>query len=137
MLAAASSFFSRTNISQNYNIGATTPGIGGSRSSTPGPSNVQAVGSLPSTPLAPTFHVGLWKVQSGVHKVTQKRVSVWTCDKRGTEMDRVSAQGKEKVVEALKAEVRQYLRVFKTYAMLIMLHAGLSTESFTAPKCSR
>lgn len=109
MLAAASSFFSRTNISQNYNIGATTSGIGstlnGSRSSTPGPSNAQAA-ALPSAPLTPAFHVGLWKVQSGTHKVTQKRVSVWSFDKRASEMERVSAHGKEKVIETLKAEVR-------------------------------
>ena len=107
MLAVASSFFSRTNISQNYNIGTTSPGISsGSRSSTPGPSSNAQAGALPSAPLTPAFHVGLWKVQSGTHKVTQKRVSIWSFDKRASEMERVSAQGKEKVIETLKAEVR-------------------------------
>ncbi|KLO10413.1 kinase-like protein [Schizopora paradoxa] len=111
MLAAASSFFSRTNISQNYNIGNTSPGISsGSRSSTPGPSS-NAQGALPSAPLTPAFHVGLWKVQSGTHKVTQKRVSVWSFDKRASEMERVSAQGKEKVIETLKAETSALSRL--------------------------
>ncbi|KAL5490200.1 PPK32 [Sanghuangporus weigelae] len=114
MLAAATSFFARTNISTNYNIGtqpssSPLPGFGsGSRSSTPGP---QASGStsvssaaLPTPQLTPTFHVGPWRVQPATHKVTGKRVSVWTFDKRAPDTDRLSASAKEKVIENLKAE---------------------------------
>ncbi|KAL5533231.1 PPK32 [Sanghuangporus sanghuang] len=114
MLAAATSFFARTNISTNYNIGSQSsssplPGFGsGSRSSTPGP---QASGStsassaaLPTPQLTPTFHVGPWRVQPATHKVTGKRVSVWTFDKRAPDTDRLSASAKEKIIENLKTE---------------------------------
>lgn len=120
MFAAATSFFSRTNISTNYVIGSgstssSLPGFGsGSRTSTPGPSGAgsssngvaagSGAGALPPLQLTPTYHVGLWRVQPATHKVTQKRVSVWTFDKR--ELDRVSgAAGKDRIVEALKNEV--------------------------------
>lgn len=123
MLAAATSFFARTNISANYNIGAPSstslPGFGssGSRASTPGPSasasssaagapSSPTPGALPAPQLIPTFHVGPWRVQSATHKVTHKRVSVWTYEKRAPEADRMPAQAKEKIIEALKAEVR-------------------------------
>lgn len=123
MLAAATSFFARTNISANYNIGAPSstslPGFGssGSRASTPGPSasasssaagapSSPTPGTLPAPQLIPTFHVGPWRVQSATHKVTHKRVSVWTYEKRAPEADRMPAQAKEKIIEALKAEVR-------------------------------
>ena len=100
LAAAASSFFHRTNISQSYNIGAPSAS---SRSSTPGPSGV-ASAALPSVPtFTPTFHVGPWRVQSAVHKVTNKRVSVWSYDKRSD--DRTPANAREKIVELLKAEV--------------------------------
>ena len=120
MFAAATSFFARTNISANYNIGvpsssSTLPGFGsGSRSSTPGPSassssaggsSSPAPTSLPAPQLIPTFHVGPWRVQSATHKVTHKRVSVWTYDKKTSEADRLSVQAKEKVIEFLKTEV--------------------------------
>lgn len=125
MFAAATSFFSRTNISTNYNVGSQSsssslPGFGsGSRASTPGPSgspsssSVAAAaaaggsagsGALPLPQLTPTFHVGLWRVQPATHKVTGKRVSVWTFEKR--ELERVGGSGKERVIEALKNEVR-------------------------------
>jgi SCY1-like protein 2 len=93
MLAAATSFFSRTAISQSYSIDAPpTP----SRTSSPSP-------ATPS-PLAftPPCMVGLWKVQSAAHKTTGKRVSVWGFDKRG------GMDGAGVVVEVLKAEVRVY-----------------------------
>ncbi|TFY81754.1 hypothetical protein EWM64_g2255 [Hericium alpestre] len=98
MFAAATSFFSRSNISQNYNIGGTTSG---SRAATPSPSGQS---SLPAAAQTPPFHVGLWRVQSATHKVTNKRVSVWTFEKRTTELDRMSASAKETAMEVLKAE---------------------------------
>jgi len=141
MFAAATSFFSGTNISRSYNIGpnafttatSIASGFGstaaaaltGSRSSTPGPSSsshatgsngstpaaggsagagTTATGSLPTTPPPPTFHVGLWRVQSATHKVTHKRVSVWTFDRR-SEGERLGVSAKERVLEVLKAEV--------------------------------
>ncbi|KAF8964072.1 other/SCY1 protein kinase [Flammula alnicola] len=101
MFAAATSFFARTNISQSYNIGTSTPLGLGSRPGTPGGTNT----SLSAPPaLTPTFHVGLWKVQSAWHKVTNKRVSVWTFDKRGPDMERLGPQGKDRVIEVMKAE---------------------------------
>ncbi|EJD05722.1 kinase-like protein [Fomitiporia mediterranea MF3/22] len=112
MLAAATSFFGRTNISANYNIGASSPssslpGFGsGSRSSTPGPSgsSTPVSASLPTPQLTPTFHVGPWRVQPATHKVTNKRVSVWTSDKRAGDGDRMSVAAKDRIVEALKSE---------------------------------
>jgi SCY1-like protein 2 len=104
MLAAASSFFGRTNISQNYNIGS-IPGLSinglTSRPATPG-----GTSSL-GTPAAftPTFTIGLWKVQSAIHKVTNKRVSVWSFDKRAPDVERLGPQGKDRVMEVMKAEV--------------------------------
>ncbi|KAI6116913.1 kinase-like domain-containing protein [Pisolithus croceorrhizus] len=95
MLAAATSFFSRTAISQSYNIG----GGNASRSSTPTPS-----GS--SSPMSHTLtaRIGLWKVQGAIHKVTSKRVSVWSFDKRA-EMEGLGSLSREHVLEVLKAEV--------------------------------
>ncbi|KAI6110048.1 hypothetical protein F5141DRAFT_1188903 [Pisolithus sp. B1] len=94
MLAAATSFFSRTAISQSYNIG----GGNASRSSTPTPS-----GS--SSPMSHTLtaRIGLWKVQGAIHKVTSKRVSVWSFDKRA-EMEGLGSLSREHVLEVLKAE---------------------------------
>ena len=96
MFAAATSFFSRTAISQSYNIG----GSSGSRSGTPTPSG-------PSTPaaLSSTFNVGLWRIQAATHKVTNKRVSVWSFDKRGAEMERAAPLVRESTLEVLKGEV--------------------------------
>lgn len=106
VFAAASSLFARTNISQSYSIGALPqglPGLGGSRPATPGSTN----GSLVTPPAAtPAFYVGLWKVQSAWHKSNNKRVSVWSFDKKGPEMERLSPQAKERAIEVLKAEVR-------------------------------
>jgi len=99
------SFFSRSNILQNYNIGAPSGSSPAARSPTPsaGPSSSAA---LPAVAHVPPFQVGLWRVQSASHKTTQKRVSVWTFDKRNAEMDRLTAPARESVVETLKAEVR-------------------------------
>ena len=100
MLAAATSFFARTNISQNYNIG--TSSTTGSRSGTPTPSGPSTTAP---TALSPPFNVGLWRIQAASHKVTNKRVSVWSFDKRGAEMERQGPMAKERALEVLKAEV--------------------------------
>ena len=109
-----------THLQQPASSSSSLPGFGsGSRTSTPGPSGSgstlssaatsSGTGTLPPPQLTPTFHVGLWRVQPATHKVTQKRVSVWTFDKR--ELDRVSgAGGKDRIIEALKNEVRLLVR---------------------------
>ncbi|KIY43669.1 kinase-like protein [Fistulina hepatica ATCC 64428] len=100
MLAAATSFFARSAISQSYTLGS------GSRPSTPGSSPTP-------TPRASSQSVviGLWKVQPATHKVTHKRVSVWTFDKRGPEMERLSPIAKETTLEVLKAEASALSRL--------------------------
>ncbi|KAJ7090230.1 kinase-like domain-containing protein [Mycena belliarum] len=106
MLAAATSFFARTAISQSYSI-ASPPASGTSRSSTPGP------GGASSAPLAysPPLNVGLWRVQSASHKVTNKRCSVWSFDKRSPEMERLRPLAKERTLEVLKAEASALTRL--------------------------
>ncbi|KAK7023898.1 protein kinase domain-containing protein ppk32 [Favolaschia claudopus] len=106
MLAAATSFFARTAISQSYNIGSST-GLPGSRSSTPGPSGTSSAPAAFSPPL----NVGLWRVQSASHKVTNKRVSVWSFDKRSAEMERLRPAAKERTLEVLKAEASSLTRL--------------------------
>lgn len=101
MLAAATSFFSRTAISQSYNIG----GGNASRSSTPTPS-----GSSSSMSHTSTARIGLWKVQGATHKVTSKRVSVWSFDKR-VEMEGLGTLSREHVLEVLKAEATALSRL--------------------------
>lgn len=98
MLAAATSFFGRTAISQSYNIGPSS----GSRPSTPGQSSASLNAS---TPVFPSLNVGLWRVQSASHKVTHKRVSVWSFDKRGPDMERLGPAARDRTLEVLKAEV--------------------------------
>ncbi|PBK77709.1 other/SCY1 protein kinase [Armillaria solidipes] len=98
MLAAATSFFARTAISQSYNFG--DPSAAGSRSSTPGPASTS---NSPQT--APvSLHIGLWKVQGAYHRVTNKRVAVWSFDKRGPDTERLGPLSKERILEVLKAE---------------------------------
>jgi SCY1-like protein 2 len=108
MFAAATSFFSRSNISQNYSFGGTS---NASRTATPAPVSGAGTSSstLPVPAHVPTFQVGLWRVQSATHKVTGKRVSVWTFDKKSAEIDRLSSMAKEKSMDILKAEVREIL----------------------------
>ncbi|KAI6043048.1 kinase-like domain-containing protein [Pisolithus marmoratus] len=101
MLAAATSFFSRTAISQSYNIGAANA----SRSSTPTPST-----SSSSVSLTSTARIGLWRVQGATHKVTSKRVSVWSFDKR-VEMEGLGPLSREHVLEVLKAEATALSRL--------------------------
>ncbi|KAI0256494.1 kinase-like domain-containing protein [Lactifluus subvellereus] len=103
MFAAATSFFSRSNISQNYTIGGPSAA---SRTATPTPASGTGSSSstLPAPAHVPPFQVGLWRVQSATHKVTGKRVSVWTFDKRSAEIDRLSPMAKEKSMDVLKTE---------------------------------
>ncbi|KAJ6618313.1 kinase-like domain-containing protein [Mycena sp. CBHHK59/15] len=98
MLAAATSFFARTAISQSYNIASSSGST--SRSSTPGPGGSSAA----PVAYAPALNVGLWRVQSASHKVTNKRVSVWSFDKRSADMERLRPLAKERTLEVLKAE---------------------------------
>src|SRR6266446_2880909 len=106
MLAAATSFFSRSNISQNYAIGGgTTAASSRTATPTPGPGPGASSSTLPAPAHVPPFQVGLWRVQSATHKVTGKRVSVWTLDKRSAEIDRLSPMARDKTMDVLKAEV--------------------------------
>ncbi|KIM57078.1 hypothetical protein SCLCIDRAFT_1219748 [Scleroderma citrinum Foug A] len=143
MLAAATSFFSRTAISQSYNIGTTNI----SRSGTPTPS-----GSSTPVSQAPPVRVGLWKVQGATHKVTNKRVSVWTFDKR-VEMEGLGQLSKERTLEVLKAEAAALSRlrhpsilemvepleetrnelIFATEPVLSSLHMSIPPNSHHTP----
>ncbi|KAE9407078.1 hypothetical protein BT96DRAFT_954642 [Gymnopus androsaceus JB14] len=105
MLAAATSFFARTNISQSYNIGNASGPNAGSRSSTPGPQSPGSNSTF-SASFTPTIFIGLWKVQGAAHKVTNKKVSVWSFDKRGPDMERLGPLAKDRTLEVLKAEVQ-------------------------------
>ncbi len=92
-----------------------------SRPTTPGSTSTSLTAQAPATP---PFHVGLWKVQSAWHKVTNKRVSVWTFDKRGPEVDRLAPPAKERVVEVLKAEVKSSLNLCMISMFIIFLRTG-------------
>nr|GAT54100.1 kinase-like protein [Mycena chlorophos] len=97
MFAAATSFFSRTQIASSYNLAASsTPG---SRSSTPGPGSSSSPAAY-----APSLNIGLWRVQAATHKTTNKRVSVWSFDKRSPEMERLRPLARDRTLEVLKAE---------------------------------
>ncbi|CAE6415312.1 unnamed protein product [Rhizoctonia solani] len=101
MLAAASSLFSRSAIYANYTISSAASTSAGSQSSS-GPQ---------AGPSVPPFQVGLWKVTEATHKVTNKRVSVWVHDKRGAEVDKLTAASKDNVLMVLKAEVTALSRL--------------------------
>ena len=45
-------------------------------------------------------------MQPAIHKVNGKRVSVWSADKRSSDIDRMGPLSKERTIEVLKAEVR-------------------------------
>ncbi|PIL23844.1 hypothetical protein GSI_13595 [Ganoderma sinense ZZ0214-1] len=113
MLAAATSFFARTNISQNYNIGPSSSagsGLSGSRTASPAPAGSSS-SSLPAAAQPPPFNVGPWRVQPATHKVTNKRVSVWNMDRRNVEMERMGPASKERTIEVLKAEASSLSRL--------------------------
>ncbi|TRM57589.1 hypothetical protein BD626DRAFT_551011 [Schizophyllum amplum] len=120
MLAAATSFFARTNVSQNYNIGTGLSSTAGSRTGSPAP-GARSPGSGPSTPFAPSVFIGLWKVQSATHKVTSKRVSVWSFDKRGAEMERLGPVAKDRALEVLKQRCASALSKFRHPSILEMV----------------
>lgn len=105
MFAAASSFFARSNIFQNYNVGGSTS-IVGSRSGTPAQGSSLNSGGFSTPATAPAFFVGPWKVQTGSHKTTNKHVSVWTFDKKNSELEKVGPASKDRTLEVLKSEVR-------------------------------
>ncbi|KAF9257777.1 kinase-like protein [Marasmius fiardii PR-910] len=111
MFAAATSFFARSAISQSYNIGGSPSSGPGSRSSTPGPQSPGPSTSTFGSSFSPGVLVGLWKVQSATHKVTNKRVSVWTFDKRGPDMERLGPAAKERILEVLKGEASALSRL--------------------------
>ncbi|TFK25044.1 other/SCY1 protein kinase [Coprinopsis marcescibilis] len=111
VLAAANSFFGRTAISQSYNIASPSQS---SRPSTPASFGANGSGgpsAIVPMPLTPPFHIGLWKVQPATHKVTNKRVSVWSFDKRGPEMERLGQAGKDRTLEVLKGEAAALSRL--------------------------
>lgn len=103
MFAAATSFFSRSNISQNYAIGGASTA---SRTATPVSGAGATSSALPTPANVPPFQVGPWRVQSATHRITGKRVSVWTFDKKSAEVDRLSPMARDKSMDVLKAEVR-------------------------------
>ncbi|KAF5391896.1 hypothetical protein D9757_001705 [Collybiopsis confluens] len=122
--SAASSFFARTNISQSYNIGYNNASISssssGSRSSTPGPQN--------STPADSPIVIGLWKVQGATHKVTNKRVSVWSFDKKGPDLERLGPLVRDRTLEVLKAEASALSR-FRHPSILEMVEPFEETRT--------
>ncbi|KAL0567575.1 Protein kinase domain-containing protein ppk32 [Marasmius crinis-equi] len=111
MFAAATSFFARSAISQSYNIGGAPSSGSGSRSSTPGPQSPGPSTSTFGSSFTPGIIIGLWKVQSATHKVNNKRVSVWTFDKRGPDLERLGPAAKERTLEVLKAEASALTRL--------------------------
>jgi hypothetical protein len=104
MFAAASSFFSRTNISANYTIGGSGPSPSPRPGASPTPAAPAAAQSI-NLPHAPTFKVGPWRVQSAAHKTSGKRVSVWDLDKRNPWLERLNPAARDRALEVLKAEV--------------------------------
>ena len=105
MFAAASSFFARSNIFQNYNVGGSSS-IVGSRSGTPAQGSPSNAGPLPAPATSSAFFVGPWKVQSGSHKTTNKRVSIWSFDKKSPDLEKMGPASKDRTLEVLKSEVR-------------------------------
>ncbi|KAI9446648.1 other/SCY1 protein kinase [Lactarius indigo] len=128
MFAAATSFFSRSNISQNYTIGGPSTG---SRTATPLPGAGATSSALPTPANVPPFQVGPWRVQSATHRVTGKRVSVWTFDKKSAEIDRLSPMARDKSMDVLKAEMVEPLEetrselIFATEALLSSLYLAI------------
>jgi hypothetical protein len=76
--------------------------------SSPDPTSLKTTMSWgqPLSANTPAFLVGPWKVQSASHKTTNKRVSVWTFDKKSSELEKMGPAGKERTLEVLKSEVR-------------------------------
>lgn len=73
--------------------------------------------------------MGPWRVQPATHKVTNKRVSVWTYDKRAADADRMNAAAKDRITEALKVEVREACCAICG----LVAQASIGNRSRTAP----
>ncbi|KAJ3815697.1 other/SCY1 protein kinase [Lentinula aff. lateritia] len=128
--SAATSFFARTNISQSYHIGSAPSSLSnaGSRPSTPAPQSSGPPTSTSSASFTPSIYIGLWKVQGATHKITNKKVSVWSFDKRGPEMERLRPSAKERTMEVLKAEATALSR-FRHPSILEMVEPPEETRS--------
>ncbi|KAJ4464613.1 other/SCY1 protein kinase [Lentinula edodes] len=128
--SAATSFFARTNISQSYHIGSTPSSLSnaGSRPSTPAPQSSGPSTSTSPASFTPSIYIGLWKVQGATHKITNKKVSVWSFDKRGPEMERLRPSAKERTMEILKAEAAALSR-FRHPSILEMVEPPEETRS--------
>ncbi|KAF6764989.1 other/SCY1 protein kinase [Ephemerocybe angulata] len=109
LLASANSFFGRTAISQSYSIG--NPSQTSSRPATPGQTGSGSASGIAPLPFTPSFFIGLWKLQPAAHKTTGKRVSVWSFDKRGPDMERLGPAAKERTIEVLKLEATSLSRL--------------------------
>ncbi|KDQ16224.1 hypothetical protein BOTBODRAFT_54054 [Botryobasidium botryosum FD-172 SS1] len=94
--SAATAFFKTSSISQNYVLRSSQNGAGSSSTASPSTPSPEAIQSFPAGP---------WNVSEAVHKITQKRVSVWSIEKRGQAMDKIPPQTRDTVVESLKTEV--------------------------------
>ncbi|KAJ3921441.1 other/SCY1 protein kinase [Lentinula edodes] len=128
--SAATSFFARTNISQSYHIGSAPSSLSnaGSRPSTPAPQSSGPSTSTSPASFTPSIYIGLWKVQGATHKITNKKVSVWSFDKRGPEMERLRPSAKERTMEILKAEAAALSR-FRHPSILEMVEPPEETRS--------
>ncbi|KAJ4501787.1 other/SCY1 protein kinase [Lentinula lateritia] len=128
--SAATSFFARTNISQSYHIGSAPSSLSnaGSRPSTPAPQSSGPSTSTSPASFTPSIYIGLWKVQGATHKITNKKVSVWSFDKRGPEMERLRPSAKERTMEVLKAEAAALSR-FRHPSILEMVEPPEETRS--------
>lgn len=98
MLAVASNLFGKSSSLAAYTLHTASP------SATPSSSSSN-LASTSGSSAAKSFTVGLWKVVGATHKTTNKDVSVWIFEKRVLEGVR-DARGKERVLEALRKEVR-------------------------------
>ena len=76
------------------------------------------------------FNVGPWRVQSATHKVTGKRVSVWSTDKRSQEMERMGQVSRDRTLEVLKAEVNIPDILFSMCIHSVGICTGSSPPSF-------
>ena len=118
MLAAATSLFARTHISQSYVL-------------SPATSSPSTSAGLAPPVGHPPFNVGPWKVHFAIHKTTSKRVSVWSFDKRSPELERCGPSARERVLEILKAEVRVSFDVGGSlFTLLLGRRSGTIETSF-------
>ncbi|KAJ4488353.1 other/SCY1 protein kinase [Lentinula aciculospora] len=136
--SAATSFFARTNISQSYNIGSAPGSLSntGSRSSTPAPQSPGPSTSTFSASFTPTIFIGLWKVQGATHKVTNKKVSVWSFDKRGSEIERLRPLARDRTLEVLKAEASALSRFRHPSILGLPTSSTIYVDVFSLKSCA-